>query len=117
MKLILTSPDILLNANPSMKDTIISNLKTFPKEQFKIVFISSDQSKLEVLSKDFETLQVSHAIKQGASLINFLAQKGFKYEDMIVIAANDGDCIMAFNHKLLLFSARWITQNKHNNMV
>lgn len=117
MKLILTSPDIILNANPSMKDTIISNLKTFPKEQFEIVFISSDQSKLEVLSKDFKTLQVSHAIKQGASLINFLVQKGFKHEDMIVIAANNGDCIMAFNHKLLLFSARWITQNKQNNMV
>jgi len=38
-------------------------------------------------------------------------------QDIIVLGANDSDCIMAFNHKLLLFTARWLSENKNNKKI
>lgn len=117
MKLILTSPDIVFNASPSLQKTIITNLKAIPTEQFHILFVSSDNAKLSTLNEDFKTLYVPSALKQGKDLIDHLVKHGINYEDIIVLAGNDGDCIMAFNNKLLLFSARWIIQNQHNSKV
>ena len=104
MKLILTSADLLLNCKDEKDcEYTVEVLNKLTNEDCVIVFTSSKQSKLKELPKDFHKLQVNTRFKMQS--------------DIIVLGANDADCIMAFNNKLLLFSARWLLEDDTNHRV
>lgn len=120
MKLLLTSADLLLNcADTHDCEHAIKVLKELTNKDCKIVFTSSQQNKLDKLPKEFQKVKISRGFKMSSGFIEAILEKTDfdSPQDIIVLGANDSDCIMAFNNKLLLFSAQWLSHDATNNKV
>lgn len=122
MKLVLTSADLLLTSKSKVDyEHTIKVLEALDNKDCMIVFTSSQATKLKELPDNFNKLLINRSTKMSSDrgLIDKVLEKT-PYDspkDIIVLGANDSDCIMAFNHKLLLFTAHWLEETPRNKKI
>ena len=127
MKLLLTSPKALLyDDEKTINCGVIHSFQAIVDSGRlqRIGIISSNKhllNKLDLSRPPFYKIHLERGEKQKkdfvADVIN--KSKGFlsSHNDIIVLAANDGDARMCWNNNLLMLSARWIQRNHGNKGI
>lgn len=121
MKLLITSPDALMDAKSgsNFPDIIETIQRLIDMELIEdVVTVSSREDKLKTIPDALHPTPVSAKLKRGTGLVEALLDTLEKsYSDIIVLGANDSDLFMATNSKLLLLTAAYAKVNEPGSRI
>ncbi|MHA6250034.1 phosphoribosyltransferase [Pontibacter sp. CAU 1760] len=111
MKLLITSPDALLDTDNVLYEGIDEALRAYKDLEpgNDVIVLSSHEEKLTYVPKEFNPIQIHSSVKGKTDLINILKENSpFKeINDIVILGANEKDFQLAVNNKILLLAAEF----------